>query len=298
VAAEFAVPPDTGVRLDSGVVAGVEVGTHYDPMLAKVIAFGPDRAAAARRLATALADTRLHGLTTNRDLLVNVLRHPDFLAGATDTGFLDRIGVATLAARDPAVVPVSALAGALAREAARRASATVQRAVPAGWRNLPSQPRRVSFVVDGDEVAVEYLRTRDGLAGPQGVTLVSAEPELVVLEVAGVRQRFVVAHYPGRVEVDSALGSVALVEVPRFADPADRVVEGATVAPMPGAVATVAVAVGDRVTAGAELLVLEAMKMRHRVVAATGGVVTELRVAQGQQVDAGAVLAVIEEDGS
>jgi propionyl-CoA carboxylase alpha chain len=74
------------------------------------------------------------------------------------------------------------------------------------------------------------------------------------------------------------------------------VVEGATVAPMPGTVARLAVSVGDQVAAGAELLVLEAMKMQHRVVAAVGGVVAELRVAQGQQVDAGAVLAVIEED--
>ncbi len=296
VDAEFVVPADLGLRLDSGVVAGVEVSTHYDPMLAKVIAFGPDRASAARRLAAALAGARLHGLTTNRDLLVNVLRHPEFLAGATDTGFLDRIGVQTLCARDPGVVPVSALAAALAQAEARRASAAVQRAVPAGWRNLPSQPRRVAYLVDAEQVDVEYRLTRDGLVSPLDVTLVSVGARTVVLDVAGLRQRFVVAQYPGRVEVDSALGSVALVEVPRFADPADRVVEGATVAPMPGAVARVAVAVGDRVAAGAELLVLEAMKMQHRVVAATGGVVTELRVAQGQQVDAGAVLAVIEED--
>jgi propionyl-CoA carboxylase alpha chain len=120
--------------------------------------------------------------------------------------------------------------------------------------------------------------------------------------VAGLRHRFTVTAYDTpagrRIEVDSALGAVALTEIPRFADPADRVVEGATVAPMPGTVARLTVRVGDRVVAGAELLVLEAMKMQHRVVAATSGVVAELRVAAGQQVDAGAVLAVIEEDAS
>ncbi|HKN99442.1 MAG TPA: biotin carboxylase N-terminal domain-containing protein, partial [Pseudonocardiaceae bacterium] len=88
VDAEFAVPAGYGLRLDSGVADGGSVSTFYDPMLAKVIAHGPDRASAARRLAAALAGTRLHGLVTNRDLLVNVLRHNDFLAGATDTGFL------------------------------------------------------------------------------------------------------------------------------------------------------------------------------------------------------------------
>ncbi|HEX5119316.1 MAG TPA: biotin carboxylase N-terminal domain-containing protein [Pseudonocardiaceae bacterium] len=296
VDAEFAVPAGFGLRLDSGIADGVEVGTFYDPMLAKVIAYGPDRSAAARRLAAALAGTRLHGLVTNRDLLVNVLRHQDFFDGATDTGFLDRIGVTTLVARTPDVVPVSALAAALASAAARRAGAPVQRGVPSGWRNLPSQPQRVSYLAGDEQVDVEYRLTADGLVSPLDVTLVAQAADVVVLDVAGLRHRFAVAGYPGRVEVDSALGSVALTPVPRFADPADRVVEGATVAPMPGMVATLAVRVGDQVPAGAELLVLEAMKMRHRVVAATGGVVAELRVTEGQQVDAGAVLAVIEEE--
>ncbi|HKN99914.1 MAG TPA: acetyl-CoA carboxylase biotin carboxyl carrier protein subunit, partial [Pseudonocardiaceae bacterium] len=167
---------------------------------------------------------------------------------------------------------------------------------PSGWRNLPSQPQRVSYLAGDEQVDVEYRLTADGLISPLDVTLVTQAPDAVVLEMAGLRHRFAVAVYPGRVEVDSALGSVALVPVPRFADPADRVVEGATVAPMPGMVAALAVRVGDRVAAGAELLVLEAMKMRHRVVAATGGVVAELHVSEGQQVDAGAVLAVIEEE--
>jgi propionyl-CoA carboxylase alpha chain len=304
VAAEFVVPPGFGLRLDSGVVDGVDVSTCYDPMLAKVIAYGRDRLSAARRLAAALAGTRLHGLTTNRDLLVNVLRHHDFLAGATDTGFLDRIGLDTLTARPPGLVEVSALAGALAEAARRRTGATVQRAVPQGWRNLPSQPQRVEFTLAGDDepIAVDYLPTRDGLATTtvQDVTLVAQQENSVVLDVAGLRHTFTVAGYDTRagrrLEVDSALGSVALTQVPRFADPAEPTVAGATVAPMPGTVAKLAVAVGDRVSAGAELLVLEAMKMRHRVVAATGGVVAELRVTRGQQVDAGTVLAVIEED--
>jgi propionyl-CoA carboxylase alpha chain len=301
VDAEFEVPAGFGLRLDSGVADGVEVSTFYDPMLAKVIAFGPDRASAARRLAAALAGARLHGLTTNRDLLVNVLRHNDFLTGDTDTGFLDRHGVRTLAAPAVDAVPTSALVAALAGAAGRRAGAPVQRAVPSGWRNLVSQPQRVSYRVGDRTVDVDYRLGRDGLltSAVPDVVLVSASAEVVVLDVGGLRQRFAVTAYDTeggrRVEVDSALGSVALTEVPRFADPADAVVEGATVAPMPGTVAQVSVEVGSRVAAGAELLVLEAMKMRHRVVAATGGVVTELRVGVGTQVDAGAVLAVIED---
>jgi propionyl-CoA carboxylase alpha chain len=301
VDAEFAVPAGFGLRLDSGVTDGVEVSTFYDPMLAKVIAFGPDRASAARRLATALAGTHLHGLTTNRDLLVNVLRHNEFLAGMTDTDFLDRHGLDTLAARPADAVPVSALAAALAGAATRRAGAPVQRAVPSGWRNLTSQPQRVSYLAGDSPVDVDYRLTRDGLvtSAVPDVGLVSASADTVVFDVGGLRQRFAVTAYDTpagrRVEVDSALGAVALVEVPRFADPADVVVEGATVAPMPGTVARLTVTVGSQVGAGDELLVLEAMKMRHRVVAAVSGTVTELRVTEGQQVDAGAVLAVIED---
>jgi propionyl-CoA carboxylase alpha chain len=91
-----------------------------------------------------------------------------------------------------------------------------------------------------------------------------------------------------------ALGAVSLAVIPRFADPTEQVAEGATVAPMPGTVVRLAVEAGQQVEAGAELLVLEAMKMQHRVVAANSGTVAELRVVVGQQVDAGAVLAVIE----
>ncbi|MFC7571370.1 hypothetical protein ACFQX8_02225 [Klenkia terrae] len=96
--AEFRLPHGPGIRLDSGVAPGSEVGVHYDPMLAKVIAWAPDRTSAALALAGALERARLHGLTTNRDLLVRVLRSGAFLAGETDTGFLDRHGLDVLAA--------------------------------------------------------------------------------------------------------------------------------------------------------------------------------------------------------
>ncbi|GDY28823.1 acetyl/propionyl/methylcrotonyl-CoA carboxylase subunit alpha [Gandjariella thermophila] len=301
VDAEFAVPPSYGLRLDAGVASGSEVGVHYDPMLAKVIAWAPNRTAAARRLAAALAGARVHGLTTNRELLVNVLRHPEFLAGRTDTAFLDRHGVAALAEplAGPDAVRLSALAAALAEAQRRRATARVQRTVPAGWRNLPSAPQRVAFRHAESIVDVEYRLTRDGLASnvPGEPTLLSATEDQVVLDVAGVRHRFAVAGYDtgdGRlVAVDSPLGPVSLATVPRFPDPDAVLAEGATVAPMPGTVLRVAVREGDRVDAGAELLVLEAMKMEHRVTAAASGVVTELPVRPGQQVDAGTVLAVV-----
>ncbi|WP_405085960.1 biotin carboxylase N-terminal domain-containing protein [Microbispora sp. NBC_01389] len=286
------------LRLDSGVVSGGEVGVHYDPMLAKVVSYGGDRAEAARRLAHALARARIHGLTTNRDILVGVLRHPDFLSGALDTGFLDRRPVpATLAG--PGAVRLSALAAALAGAAANRAAARrdgVLGGLPSGWRNVPSQPRRTAYDAEDGRLEIAYRLTRDGLRaeGFEDVALVSAEPGRVVLETEGLRHAFEVAAYPGVVHVDSPLGPVRLVPVERLPEPATRVSPGALPAPMPGTVLRVEVKPGDVVEAGQPVVVLEAMKMEHLIVAPASGTVAALHVAPGARVEAGAPLADIE----
>jgi propionyl-CoA carboxylase alpha chain len=297
VDAEFAVPDRYGLRLDAGVADGSAVGVHYDPMLAKVVAWAPSREEAARRLAAALAGARLHGLVTNRDLLVRVLRHPAFLAGETDTGFLDRHGLAALAEplAGPAVEALSALAAALAGAAANQAGSRVQPRVPAGWRNVPSQPQRRAFLGPSGRLDAAYRLVRGRLDAPDhpDVTLVSATPDEVVLEAAGVTRTFAVARYPGLVCVDSALGPVTLRPVDRFPAPDRAAAAGSLLAPMPGTVVSVAVAEGDAVRAGQQLLVLEAMKMQHPVAAPAAGTVRRLPVRVGSQVEVGALLAVV-----
>jgi propionyl-CoA carboxylase alpha chain len=294
VAAEFSVPLGAGIRLDSGVVDGDVVSPHYDPMLAKVIAVAPNRDAAARSLAATLARSRIHGVTTNRDLLVRILRHPAFLAGDTDTAFFTRHGLAELAAplADADAVRYSALAAALAEAAANRAAAKVLGRLPSGWRNVVAAPQVKRFTVGDSEHEVRYRITRDGLTVDE-VELVSATPTAVVLDIAGLRRRFDVALHSGLSCVDSPLGSVALTPVGRFADPADQVAAGSLLAPMPGTVVRVAVARGDRVREGQPLLWLEAMKMQHQINAPADGVVTELGVDTGDQVEVGRVLAIV-----
>ncbi len=295
---EFEIGP--GVRLDSGFVSGQTVGVHYDPMLAKVIAFAPDRRSAARALAAALAGAEIHGVVTNRDLLVNVLRHEAFLAGETDTAFFDRHGLDTLAKPLATVdtVRISALAAALAGAAVNRSGAPVQGRLPSGWRNVRSQGQRKRFRQGEDEIEVVYTLTRDGLRaeGFEGVELVSAEGDGVVLEVAGVRRKFAVARYDGAVYVDSPEGTVELTVVPRYTDPDAALAAGSLVAPMPGTVVRLAVEAGDTVKTGDPLLWLEAMKMEHRIAAPADGVVTELPVVVGQQVEVGTILAVVGEN--
>ncbi|GAA1562836.1 biotin carboxylase N-terminal domain-containing protein [Actinomadura kijaniata] len=299
VDAAFAVPAGHGLRLDSGVESGSEVGVHYDPMLAKLIAHGPTRAAAVRRLRAALTGARIHGVTTNRDLLARVMAEPAFQAGDTHTGYLDQVGLDVLAAplADAAAVELSALAAALAGAAAHRAAAPVLGGLPSGWRNVPSQPQRRTYEGPDGTIEVAYRHTRDGLRadGHPGVTLVEATPTGVVVDHDGVRRAFAIHTVGDRVYVDSTLGPVALRAVPRFADPSDLVAPGSMLAPMPGTVVRVETGPGATVTEGQTLLVLEAMKMEHRIAAPAAGTVAELPVTAGQQVEAGAVLAVISE---
>ncbi|BBY41160.1 acetyl/propionyl-CoA carboxylase subuit alpha [Mycobacterium mantenii] len=289
----------TGIRLDSGIVDGFTVSIHYDPMLAKVISYAPTRRQAALVLADALARARVHGVRTNRDLLVNVLRHPAFLDGATDTAFFDTHDLARLAATlgDTAVVRLSAVAAALADAAHNRAVAPALGAVPSGWRNLASGHQVKDYRDDaGDEQRVQYRFTRTGLVLPddRSVRLVSATATDVVLCADGVDHGFSVRRYDSDVYVDSARGPVHLIALPRFPEPGSTVEKGSLVAPMPGSVIRLGAAIGDTVTAGQPLIWLEAMKMEHTIAAPVDGVLAELNVKTGQQVEVGAVLARVE----
>lgn len=287
-----------GVRLDSGIADGSVISVFYDPMIAKVISYAPTRDKAAALLADALARTRLHGVRTNRDLLVNVLRHRAFLDGATDTAFFEVHGLSELAA--PAgekQAALSAVAAALAAAAHNRSSATVFRAAPSGWRNLPSGYQTKTYRdADGESHDVRYRFTRDGVTveGHDDVQLVAATPERVVLAVAGVDRPFDVARYGDDVYVDSPTGSVHLVAVSRFPDPDAALAHGSLVAPMPGSVLRVGASEGDSVRAGQPLVWLEAMKMEHTIAAPADGVLVELNVTAGQQVEVGAVLARVD----
>ncbi|MEO3869322.1 biotin carboxylase N-terminal domain-containing protein [Nonomuraea sp. B12E4] len=283
----FEVPGE--VRVDSGVESGSVISPHYDPMLAKVVAHGSSRARAVRGLVTALRRAKLHGLTTNRDLLIKILTNQDFLAGDTHTGFLSPTGPlhddGPPREEPPGDLPV--LAAALAMAAANRRRARVLASLPGGWRNVRSQPRRARF--EQAEIVYDPL--------PEGVTVVAADPGRVILERDGVRHTFEVARYEGdeTIYVDHAGGGLVLTPVPRLPEPVEQVPPGSLLAPMPGSVSRVEVAPGDRVTKGQAVLVLEAMKMEHRIAAPADGVVSGVHVEQGQQVDAGAVLAIIQE---
>jgi acetyl/propionyl-CoA carboxylase alpha subunit len=300
----FGVPAAPGIRVDTGFRDGSVVSPHYDAMLAKVIAHGPTRADAARRLARALSQAGIHGVTTNRDLLAAILREPEFLAGGTDTGYLTRHEPAALAAAGAGDRPVAvhALAAALARQARHRAGAPVLGTLPSGWRNVFSAPQRVSYTVAGEPREVTYRIRGDHVdAEVDGVPLRalvhSATPDRVDLEIDGTRRVYRMHTVGADTFVDASDGSSALSEIPRFGDPTKLAPAGSLLAPMPGLVLRVLAEPGAVVTAGQPLLVLEAMKMEQTVSAPADGVLAELRAKAGEQVSTGQVLAVLEAKG-
>jgi propionyl-CoA carboxylase alpha chain len=291
-----------GVRVDSGVESGSEITVHYDPMLAKVIAHAPTRSEAALVLAAALQSASIHGTVTNRDLLVRILRHPEFLAGQTDTGFLDRHDPGELGTPLPSAEDQShaAVAAALHAHHVRRSKADVLQTLPSGWRNNPTDPQTTVFDTSAGEVAIGYRFGRDGATVTIGsdspvVFAHTVEGDIVTLEISGRRRRFRVHADGDNYDVDGPTGHTHLVARPRFPTTAANAEPGSLHAPMPGKVLEVLVAEGDQVSIGQSLLVMEAMKMEHTLRAPLPGVVTSLRAAVGDQVDADATLVVITE---
>ncbi|WP_406132033.1 biotin carboxylase N-terminal domain-containing protein [Streptomyces sp. NBC_00989] len=298
-------PSGDGIRTDSGLSEGTEVGSLYDPMLSKVIAYGPDRATALRKLRAALAATVTLGVPTNAGFLRRLLAHPAVVAGELDTGLVEREADGLV----PGEVPVEVYAAAaLLRHAALAPAGGSGWADPFdatdGWRlggerAWTAHPLQVP---GHDPVTVRVRRTPEG-----GTELLpdGAEEPLGGFGAAGPDGRFVL-RLDGLVHIFTALpdgtwlGRDGDAWQVRDHDPvaaslsgADRSGAGSLTAPMPGTVTVVKVAVGDQVAAGQSLLVVEAMKMEHVVSAPHAGTVAELDVKPGATVAMDQVLAVV-----
>lgn len=294
----FEMPPE--VRVDSGFQTGSEVSIHYDSMLAKVIAFAPTRAEATAKLAAALRRARIHGVGTNRELLVSILEHPEFAAGKTDTHFLQRLPPSALLAEvEPRrTVSIHAAMAVLAAQAGRRAQAQVAAFMPSGFRNNVSALQTHQLMHHERAVTVGYSLGRaqrvevDGQA-LDGLELHRCEAGLVDATIDGVRRRFEVHRAAGKAWVDSVLGHSTFDEVERFPEAKAQAPAGSLLAPMPGKVIRVAVEPGALVEKGQVLLVLEAMKMEHSISAPASGRVGALPAKVGDTVAAGDVLAVV-----
>ncbi len=299
---DWHLPPAEGIRVDGGVETGSEVGIYYDPMLAKIIASGETRALALQRMRQALRSLSVQGVTTNREFLLRVLDHPSFVAGDTDTHFIDRhlrdeldSGPTEDQARRAAVA--AALAGQQAREEER----TLVPHVPSGWRNNYHTPQTVELASGELEVRVDYRH----LGGQRftvwtgdeerDVRVIAWEPPHLTLEDGGHRSTVRVIFDGDRTYVHGPSFDVGFIEKPRFPDRSATIPAGGCVAPMPGKVVELRVSEGDTVEAGQVLLIMEAMKMEHSVTAPQDGAVAKVTVEAGDQVDADALLVVVTE---
>jgi len=249
----------------------------------------------------------LGGVTTNRDFLVATLRHEAFLAGDTTTDFIERNAPAMESTVAAATTQQLAIAAAMWLQGDNRASARVLDRVPSGWRNARMPAQHVALAVDDVEHDIGYRRRRDGSFAVEGgqVAIVHRwSPDDLDVEVDGIRRtvRITLAAGPSGEHLHLTGGGTTTTfrVVPRFSVPGSEAPSGGLVAPMPGRVLEIRAAMGDTVTKGQTMLLLEAMKMEHHMTAPFDGTVTEVRVATGDQVDNGSVLLVINptDDGS
>ena len=306
---QFRLPPAAeGLRIETGVREGDEVTPYYDPLLAKLVAWGEDRATAIRRLAAALAATRVAGLAGNRDFLLRLLDHPDFVAGRVDTGFIARHRAALLPSPTPA--PLAALAAACLAVLGEAAAAAERQAARAGdphspwrrrdgWRLVGTAAqsfrfrdreteRLVRVVFGSDRCRIE---SEEESAEIRWVTTATGE---LAFDLDGRRCRASVARQGDglTVTLDDAAWPLIYLERP-LPSGGDGEVAGRLAAPMPGKVLAVLVEAGAAVKRGQLLMVLEAMKMEHAIAAPGDGVVAAVHYAVGDFVEEGALLLTL-----
>ena len=299
--AAFVPPAEPEVRWDTGVATGSTVGLDFDPMLAKVIAHAPTRSEAAGRLALALDRLHVGGITTNQAFLTATLRHPAFLAGDTTTDFIERVRPGGTPALDDTALMRLAITAALWQQGHHRHHAPVLRGFPSGWRNARLPAQQATFARGEQSVAVTYRAQRDGSFRVGDTTLARVHQwseERIDVEIDGRRSVSRITRSGSRLHIQTGNGTVEIDIVSRFPPPTVAIAAGGLVAPMPGVASDVRVAVGDTVTAGQILVVLEAMKMEHHITAANNGTVVEVLVRAGEQVRNSQVLLIIEAPNS
>jgi 3-methylcrotonyl-CoA carboxylase alpha subunit len=305
--------PSAHVRIDSGVQAGDEVGVHYDPMIAKLIAWDRDRPSALRRLRTALGEYQVAGIVTNLSFLSAVTAHPAFAdadrdPGSLDTSLIERNRAALFPA--PAPVPDEILAIAVLSESLRmdrEAAAIAARSsdpyspwhLRHGWRLNEDNHHAFVFLDAGkrSQIVAHYRGGGYLLELPGGVSMTASASHggdgMIGVELDGKRSHATVVRRAGELTVFAAGGSYRL-EFERAAAMEDEDPSGQLVSPLPGSVILVLVDSGEVVAKGQALMIIEAMKMEHTISAPKRGTVRQIYFSKGEQVAEGAQLLEFE----
>tara|TARA_B100002019_G_scaffold34371_3_gene28436 strand:- start:946 stop:2868 length:1923 start_codon:yes stop_codon:yes gene_type:complete len=283
-------------RWDTGVNKGTVVGTDFDPMLAKIISYAPNRTDAAGKLAKALESAHIGGVKTNRDFLVNCLKTKEFLDGDTTSDFIERVKPSRKLEINQSEIEHASAIAAMWMQQQNRNNSNVAKFMPSGWTNgrLPNQ--KVTFEFENTEYDFEYKQKRDQkflFSNNKEAFIYSSDEDGIDMIFDGKRHYSRVTLSKNNILVHMPFGDVMLELKPRFKMPGTEVTIGGLIAPMPGKVIDVKVKKGKKVKAGDTLVILEAMKMEHSIKASEDGTVSELLISVNDQVENGALLMVV-----
>jgi propionyl-CoA carboxylase alpha chain len=288
-----------GLRVDSGIESGSEVGIHYDSLLAKLVAWADDRDSARRKLVSALRELVIFGLETNRDFLVRALEHDAFARGEYDTTFVEAWRDDLNARPDSDLDFIAAAAAAIYLQQSWHSRQPVLPRIPPAFRNNPYRDPSVKLGVGGREFDIVWSpASPDSFRFACGdrqasAKLVAFESGAIRLEIDGIESLFLVTEENERLFVHWSRGARTVTRVPRHPVRATQSRDENASAPMPGQVLKVLVTKGQQVAAGQPLVILEAMKIEQTVRAALDGIVETIRVRAGDVVAPGEVLVEI-----
>ena len=289
-------------RFDSGVETGSIITTEFDPMIAKVTVHAPTRREAAARLARVLETTRIQGLTTNRDFLVNTLRTDEYIAGDTTTDFIERVNPDRVIPKDQEALQSAAIAIAIESQAKRRAHAKINKRIRGGWRNSTMPNEELTLEAYGEEIKLNYKSNRDNSFNfsfeetSHVVKVINSGHGSVEIDKDGQRSQYTLDKIGDEWLVHSTFCDFEFRELPRYPISSSDDFGGGLVAPMPGAILSIDIKPGDSVKKGDVLVILEAMKMEHRITAPRDGIVGSVQAEVGEQVENEQLLVTLEDE--
>ncbi|MDP3847307.1 MAG: acetyl/propionyl/methylcrotonyl-CoA carboxylase subunit alpha [Pseudomonas sp.] len=294
-----------GIRIDHGLVEGQEISPFYDPMLAKIIAYGATRDEARRKLVRAVEECVLLGVNGNQRFLANLLAHPEFAAGNATTAFIGEHfhNDPSLSPQAPAATELAVAAALLYQESA---NSRAHQGELAGWRSAGSAPWQFTLKHGEQKYSVELevltagsqpsLRAKVGDSCVE-LKLLASDGRWLTLELDGIRRRIAYQHNGEQLWLYGQRGNLELQDVTHEPAGGQNAASSGTVkAPMDGAIVEVLVSEGERVSKGQLLVVLEAMKMEHPMKAGASGIIRRIGIKQGEQVKNRQLLVEIEAD--
>ena len=285
------------IRWDSGVQKGYEVGTNFDPMLSKVISWAPNRTDACLQLATALEKSCIGGVKTNKDFLVECIRHPEFLAGNTTSDFIEIQSPNRKKVLNDHDKNNLMIAGALWISQTNIKNKNKLRFINHSWTNGRLPHQNISFQFENEIHQIKYSYINKGSISilEKNVEIISFDNEMLECVIDDIRSQYQIYRDEDRLFVFDSFNDIQLKVLPRFVDPNTSSIEGGLLAPMPGKISEVLIKKDQKVKAGQSLMIIEAMKMEQTIKSPNAGKISKIMVKKGQQVENGESLLVIDE---